>query len=581
MSSQVTGVAVVPMGTIVGVAMVPIIVGTVVIAGITYAVVWTGQKLEENYRNAIQQFNQAEQQAIDKQLMNRHDFQCAVEAAIQQQLAQQSAQLGQNAEVNRDDVKNLLEHIDSLFQENNYDEIEKARLQGELQRILSLSRGIVSDSEIAFAEQALSGTSDLLRLAIAKLQIAWERSRYDSMQKQEWIAAAQNLLRDTEQKIMIIAAMTEQNSPEFAELNAIKNSLQALEAQIQTAPDTAYEQILTSFHKTQNIEAAIITAQMQTEQQKRSVLFESLGKLQFLRELLNQPEQPGIVQFALSSRYTEKINVLEQQTQDIITNKSTANPTNIASQIDLLKDAIFHDLETHQQEITAEVVIDALKDIEGMEQIKTEKVGSKIFVQAQDTLPNMESPGKVSIQISQNGELSFEMHDFIGEHCVHVGEQLFEGLKKRGLFVIDPTITNIPNTTQLTNEQYLQWLQEQKAPEIVITLPQAALHEHAMQALQDMGLQIIQERQYIDSVSGEIITEIDASKAGMGFTYSVKIDEQSSTNIAKNGVSVPDDDPIKVQIQQQANTQQNRSQRRNKKQSDAYMQSDIHETTNQ
>ncbi len=544
MSSNGTGAVVLVPLAIVGAVAVG---GMVVVYGGVKFVMWCGEKLDQNYRNAVAAYERAEQERDRRTGLDVHDRRAALLAGFQESLAAQGAQLGSLAGARVVDAREIQAAIASAQAALSTtvdvaavrQQATQAALRQQLRSAIDAAGNQVDASIIRQAEAALSQFPDAMRAALDRLSAAVATLDQHRRAALEQRIATRAMIDDARQHFDSARLMLSQvpGGPNMSEeIAEIEKNLTTADRYRDLNANLAFDNAQAAQRLARELANSVCDLALAARDTRQSQLMSQRGQLDALTTIHDQLE-------ATSHREIPDVKAdlaaIATRLAQASSGDTSVNLDDLARQLDGAKAALFHEVGAFQQRAIGETIHETLGEL-GFDAAPITTVDSSLKVRAAHHAGDSGGERDIYFYVGADGSVSYDFSGYIGDGCLTEAERIFGALRTKGLFIVDPDrAEGVLDLDALAAPDM--------APQLVLTEPQARTQDIIRRALQKMGLGHIVQREYIDPNTGARTTEIDASRDGFGF-YAAKVNEQGQAVITHDGAPAPQSDPIFAEL---------------------------------
>lgn len=576
MSSSATASVAAVSGTAVGVGVGAIALGGMVVVGgailIGRGLVWCGQKLEENYQNACQDWTNQVDRARAENMRNVQEMggyladqlDCLAVSTALTTTSGGGSQAGMLAEQEQQlqaafaRTQQILADGQRLTQ--NHAETRQNLVSYRLQTEIAAAQGLLPAQEISRAQAALDKTPAEMQQALIQLQAAWGKVTSKESTLKRAILQTQQILQTVDVQLTAIDALQRNESGSSQPIFIAQQT--SVERLAQEAKDLlSADQPVLALDKARAAEQAtrqlmeIISSEMVTAWSQRQKELNTLrGMLTSLDNMLQEAQVAQLLNVEQVKDLTARVQKDRAGMDALLENGTPLTPQQFARlkvRVDLLKQEVFALVETTQQRNVAQVVATTLIELgfragDGKEQLFKQQ-GKTIHIQAVARAEDeaLRNEKIVSFDIAPDGAIFYDFSGYVGDSCIAEGQRIFAALRQKGIFILDDR--GSAALQRLSDESItVETLQEERfAPTVVRNKTQAELAESLLRILQKMGYPVVQER----TIGGSI--ELEAFKGEVG--YRVVLSPDGEARILKDAqhtdVSVNALDPLAAEVQ--------------------------------
>jgi hypothetical protein len=562
------GVGAVAMGAAgVGVAAGALVVG----AGILVArgIMWCGQKMEENYQHACQEwtgaFEAARQENLARVELLSPYLVAQVDRLSSSAYLSRTPQGAQAAPALPDhalqeaiaEARRALEQAQGTRQKQT--EVEHSTLVMHLRTEIAAGRGLLPPEVLQQAEGCLSGTQDVLHRALADLEAAWD-------------AVSEKRAQDVRQSHQLEQALTQAST----RLNTIELLLRdagaaadpafvtrarELEARLGEARDAmdrstlqALDLALAVQQEAGEVLEAVSAASLSAWNAVRSQITTRQGVLATLAKMLQEVREVQLVPEPQVAELEQMIAAVQQEAQVLAGGEQLQvhqRLSRLTSRVTILKERVFAIVKTHQQQTIARSIQDVLADLgfQSLEGARPEIMpsGNALRVEAlvsQDPSGAQRDDRVVTFGIAHDGQVSYDFSGYEAGSCLVDAEKIFAALRERGIFILDQAnmqeLRKVPadalTLSTLGQERFHPHLERNKS--------QAVLAETLRHVLGQMYPHVHQV-----SVGGHIELEAFEGQLGYHVVLSPAGEVQVYRDAAHIDVSADAQDPVVAEAQ--------------------------------
>lgn len=562
------GVGSVAMGAAgVGVAAGALVVG----AGILVArgIMWCGQKLEENYQQACQEWtgafesarqeNLARVEVLSPYLVAQVDRLSAEAYLAGKPLSPQAGPVIQDQALQEAiaRARQALEQAQST--QMTRAEAERATLVRRLQAEIAAGRDLLPPEVLQQAEGCLQDTEAVLRRALANLEAAWDALSGEQAQRARHLHQLQQALTQASTRLNTINVLIREAGP--AADQALVTRASALEARLGEARDTmdlssrrALELALAVQQEAGEVLEAISAASLRAWNAVRSQITARQGVLATLEKMLREAREVQLVPEAQVAELEQMIAGVQREAQELAGGAQLQVQQRLhrlTLQVTTLKERVFALVRTRQQQTVARSVQQVLSDLgfQSLEGAQPEVVSSGNSLRVEALLARDSSGGQrddrvVTFGVSHDGQVTYDFSGYEGGSCLADAEKIFTALRERGIYILDQA--NLQELRKVPAEALtLSTLdQEQFHPHLERNKSQAALAETLRHVLEQMYPHVHQV-----SLGGHIELEAFEGQLGYHVVLSPTGEVQVYKDAAHLDVSADAHDPVVAEAQ--------------------------------
>jgi hypothetical protein len=563
MSTVGAGVAVTGAGAAGGVVIIPLLavaavgvaaIGTGVL--IAKGVMWCGDKMEENYQSACQQWANLAEVARAENLANVEQMSTQLTSRLEHLSASayEFVDTTSQGSINSIDQQALFATIartrvainDAQLvaqQDDTERELFSARLRAEIKN----GRGILPAQVLAEAEQALQNTVPMMQQALKTIEEAWNNVTEQSSRRTHMIQQAQQIAIIVSTQLNAIDTMLREIGSSGRVLyrdqqRQLEKKVRDAQDQLEAHPARALEQIRTARQEVKVLLEEVSLLSLDALKQVRRQVNAQIGILAALETMVKEAEAITLVKkqtlASLADRVTKALDEARRlqdapdvQKQLMLLTQRTA----------LLKEDIFREVKKSQQQNIAEIIQNTLEELDFHSE---ENVAPAISINGDVTRVEIllsgltETGGRndrtITFDISRDGQVNYDFAGYSGNTCMGDVQMVFGALRKKGLFLLDDAVLEkLQRTENFTSETLKK---EEFQPYLIQNKTQAELAESLKNVLEDMGYAKMHQ-----SVVGGFI-ELEAFNGPLG--YSIVLSPEGEAQVFKdaNRVDVSHDE---------------------------------------
>jgi hypothetical protein len=553
------------LGLVVVVAPAVAALGVAVGAGILIGrgLMWCGEKLEENYQHACQEWTNVAERAHMENMQNIQEMTDYMVDQLDLTATVYSTVNPITASVNAYDANALHEALartrqafdDAQTFTQGKDTSRQALMAQRLHAEIEAGRRILPPQAIARAEAALQASPEEIQRAITQLQAAWSSvTEVDSLRKRQERQARQ-IIRSVRRQLAAIDAMTRtvksSTSHDLdAEQGDVETQVRDAELSLDIHPAEALDKARKAEVAARELMEAVSATMISGLRNRRKEIHALRGMLKSLEKMLQEARALQLLGdgqlLQLGNRiqnFQTRLNALEKEDDPAVPHQFARLKANIG----LLKQDVFAVVKVTQQHSVAQTIATTMAEFgftagDGSKPAVKQQ-GDKMRVMAM--VNKEESPEKrdekiVSFDIGPDGAVAYDFSGYAGDSCIPDAKRIFASLREKGVYILDKQ--GWANLRRLPEEDVTpEALQAaQFEPRITKNKVQADLAESLKHVLEKMGYPTIQQR----VIGGSI--ELEAFKGQIG--YRVVLPPEGEARILKDAqltdVSRDAGDPI-------------------------------------
>ncbi|HEU5382457.1 MAG TPA: hypothetical protein VFV38_44160 [Ktedonobacteraceae bacterium] len=557
-------------GAIVAVAAVPIVAAAGITILIGRGLIWCGEKLEENYRNACQEWtgladrvraeNMQNVQEMSSYLTDQMEY-LATSAALTFSEISKSGELEEQKRQLNEAFARAQQALASAQQlTQSRAETRQTLLSRRLQTEIAAAEGLLPAHEIERARVALQATPAEMQQALKRLQEAWERVSEAGNVRNHAIRQTQQTLQAVSARLSAIDALRQnaQSSSQLAfasQQSSIVALVREAETFLNVQPGMALEKARAAEQEARRLTEIISGETIAAWSNQQKELNRLRGMVASLTRMLEEARSIQLLDAGQLQSLTERV----QQAQNRLEQADRPGASLTARQlarlqagVNLVKQEVFALVGSTQQRNIAQTIATTLAELgfrsnNGSSPVLKQQ-GDSIHIQAitQPETAEQRDEKVISFDIGPNGTVSYDFSGYIGDSCLSDAQRVFSALRQKGIFLLDnkssARLQQLPNAS--ISAETLQDARFTLEPAQNKT--QAELAEALLRVLQRMGYPTIQQR----TVGGSI--ELEAFKGSKG--YRVVLAPDGETHILKDAqgtdVSMNASDPLATEAQQ-------------------------------
>ena len=504
-------------------------------------VAWCGEKLQENYKAAVDSWAQAPEAARLAAEQSAQSQAAFVSMAMQRLGAQQmrAGPVGGNGRQSDADLQAAMQGIraqaarDAQAAANDpqlaraFEEAARLalpRIQLEA-RIEAAKQAGLPAAVIAQATSALQGDAAAIVRVNTALDAAWAQITVtDTLligKRQE----ATGLLIQAQTQIDAVRALAQTGQGQSPTLTAQLQRLDALAREVDIArrrlaadPNLALENARELLPEVMNQAQAIIRTNATSQSAALMRRSRTQAKLKALATLADEAAQTHTLVAAVAEDYAQKATRLSQ----LVASSDGATLAALDAQADDLKNTLFAAINTRQQHAVADVIAATLAEEgfgadTGASQAPTvvevdEGVYRVTGLRNDAPVGQGHDDKLVTFTLLANGQIGYDFSGYVGAACQKDAQKIFEALRRKGIVLVNPGWLNEKNLSTLSAQD----LSAAPLPAFDVNKRQAQVVEGVRQALTDMQYDI-----HETSVGG--VVQLDGRKGDLGY-YHVALD---------------------------------------------------------
>ena len=563
--------------------------GVLVVRG----VMWCGQKIEENYQAACQEWSKQQADFIAESRMNTETINSCVQLYVAQAstasyLAQQAAIYNGTANTHlppggpsasQQELHNILAQARTMLMDASrtaeiQPDIERALREARLRGEIASGRASLPPALIAEAEQTINGTSEQMLAVLNRIDGAWVTLDTERAQRRQGL----RIITEAEAQLVAISQMLQEMEPSGISVEPLLAQRRQVERAVAEARSHLISQPSLAWSETQIIEQTlkpmldgIVENIYQAWESVRVRLNEQKGMLAILELMIEEAKGIALVDEHRLEQLKKRVEIAQDRTDQALKlapAESARYINSLTQYVATLKSDIFNEVKENQQNRVAHTIQETLEELgygsqeQGTLTLQTN--GRVLLVEAmvaQDTGEEEAKDRLLSFKITRDGQIGYDFSGYVGEQCMSDAHKIFSALLAKGLVVLDDraleALTQLPaeqiNASTLQQERYQITLEQNKT--------QAFLAEKVHGVLKQMGYSQVHE-----SVVGGSI-ELEAFEGSIG--YRVVLTPQGETKIYTEdagNISHDQSDPLVAKVlglqQQQDEVQTEREKAR-------------------
>jgi hypothetical protein len=529
---------------------------------------WCGQKMEENYHNACQEWTDAVEAARQENLARVEVLSPYLVAQVDRLSSSaylSGASLSPQTPVLQDhalqealaEARRALEQAQSTQQKQR--DIERTTLVMRLQAEIAAGRGLLPSEVLQRAEGCLSGTEHVLRRALADLESAWDAVSGTQAQRMRQLHQLKQTMAQASTRLHTIELLLRDAG--VATDPAFVTQARELEARLGEARDTMdlSEQHALDLARAVQQEAGqllemVCAASLSAWNAVRRQLITQQGVLATLGTMLQEVREVQLVPAPQIVELEQMITAVQLEAQELASGKQLhvqQRLSRLTFQVTTLKERVFAMVKTRQQQTVARSIQEALtglgfQSVEGA-QPEIIQSGNALRVEAllaHDTSGAQRDDRVVTFGIAHDGQVTYDFSGYEGGSCLADAEKIFAALRERGIFILDQAnmeeVRKVPadalTLSTLSQERFRPHLERNKS--------QAALAETLRQVLEQMYPHVHQV-----SLGGHIELEAFEGQLGYHVVLSPAGEVQVYKDAAHIDVSTDGQDPVVAEAQ--------------------------------
>ena len=553
---------------------------------------WCGEKMEQNYQNACQEWTYLKDAAHAESRANVQEMSMYLTTQLDRLTA--DAFLATNVAASQPVVIEPQELRDALARARNAvanggvlaqnkADAEKALLVARLTAEIKAGRGVLPSEKIAQAENALHGTAHEMRNTLALLDAAWLTVTEVQAQQSRFVREAQHILGIVSTQLSVIDTMLQdagntRNSSHVEQHRSLTVKVQEVRDYLDINAKQALEKAREVQQAVGPLMEEVSATALDAWETTRTRVNQLCGTLGALTTMVNEAKQLDLVPLQRLNELAQRITNANTEAEILLQGNVSdiqRRIVRLTQRIDVLKDEVFTDVKGNQQRTVMDTIQSTLAELgfrstEG-EQLVIKHNGDTLRVEAviaKGKTAEQRDDKVVTFDVSLNGQVVYDFSGYVGSTCVDDAKRVFAALRRRGIFILDDNgleqLERIPSasiTEQTLNQELLQLkIQQNKS--------QAELAEALKGVLAKMGYPTIQE----SAITGFI--ELEAFKGQHG--YRVVLSPDGEFEIFKDAHNISEDTHDTVTSEAKRivqDTQERNEQQQTAKKQRSYMQS--------